>query len=321
MTTPAIYIGIDVAKSHLDVGQRPEGATFQVAYDEAGITALVERLQRLRPALVLLEATGGIEAALIAALVDARLPVVLVNPRQVREFARATGRLAKTDAIDAGVLAQFGEAVKPEVRPLPDEAGRDLHALVQRRRQLVEMLTAERQRLHPATRLVRRRIEKHVRWLEAALADLDGELDDFIKGSPAWREREELYRSAPGVGPVLSAVLLADLPELGSLNRKEIAALVGVAPLNRDSGQFRGRRKVWGGRAHVRTALYMGTLVATRHNPTIRTFYCRLLQAGKPKKVALTACMRKLLTLLNAMAKTSSHWQIMPLRLESQDSC
>jgi transposase len=321
MTNPASYIGIDVAKSALDVNQRPEGLTFQVSNDEAGIAELVARLAASPPALIVLEATGGIETSLVVALLAAELPAVVINPRQVREFARATGRLAKTDAIDAGVLAQFGEAVKPEPRPLPDAAGRELRALVRRRRQLVEMLTAEKNRLPTATRLVRRKLEKHISWLQTAIAELDTELDDFIKASPSWRERDELFRSTPGVGPVLSAVLLSDLPELGSLNRKAIAALVGVAPLNRDSGQFRGKRRVWGGRASVRSTLYMATLVATRHNPTIRLFYARLLRAGKPKKVALTACMRKLLTTLNAMARTSNHWQTMPSSLVAQDSC
>jgi transposase len=321
MTDPAIYIGIDVAKSSFDVAQRPEGTIFHVGNDAAGIADLVERLVTLQPALVVLEATGGLEASLVAALVAAGLPTVVVNPRQVREFARATGRLAKTDAIDAGVLAQFGEAVRPEPRPLPDEAGRELHALVMRRRQLIEMLTAEKNRLRTATKKVRRAIEQHIRWLEAAVADLDHQLDDFIRQSPVWRERDELYRSTPGVGPILSAVLLADLPELGQLNRKAIAALVGVAPLNRDSGQFRGRRKVWGGRAQVRSALYMAALVSTRHNPAIRDFYQRLISTGKPKKVALTACMRKLLTTLNAMARTSTRWQIMAPALAPEDSC
>jgi transposase len=225
MTNPARYIGIDVAKSALDVNQRPEGMTFQVSNDEAGIAELVERLAASQPALIVLEATGGIETSLVAALLAAELPAVVVNPRQVREFARATGQLAKTDAIDAGVLAQFGEAVKPEPRPLPDAAGRELRALVRRRHQLVEMLTAEKNRLRMATRLVRRKLEKHISWLQTAIAELDTELGDFIKASPSWRERDELFRSTPGVGPVLSAVLLSDLPELGSLNRKAIAAL------------------------------------------------------------------------------------------------
>jgi transposase len=320
MTTPAIYVGIDVAKNWLDADGRPQAGRLRVSNDEAGIGGLVEHLLQLQPTLIVLEATGGLEVPVVAALLAVHLPLAVVNPRQVREFARATGRLAKTDAIDAGVLARFGEAVRPEPRALPDENSRELRALIMRRRQLVEMLTAERNRLRTASRAVRRKLEKHISWLQQAIYELDVEVDDRIKGSPAWREREELYRSAPGVGPVLSAVLLSDLPELGQLSRKEIAALVGVAPLNRDSGLFRGKRRVWGGRPHVRSALYMGTLVATRHNPTIRAFYQRLLGAGKPKKVALTACMRKLLTILNAMARGSNRWYI-PSRLAPQDSC
>lgn len=320
MTTPATYVGIDVAKSWLDVAQRPETSNVRVSNDTAGISGLVEELLTVQPALVVMEATGGLEVPLVAALLRAGLPTAVVNPRQVREFARATGRLAKTDAIDAGILAHFAEAVRPAPRPLPDEAGRELRALVMRRRQLVEMLTAERNRLARAG-VIRPEIQEHIRWLEAALHVLEAKLAERVQASPAWQKRESLYLSTPGVGPVLATVLLAELPELGRLNCKEIAALVGVAPLNRDSGLFRGRRKVWGGRVQVRSALYMGALVATRHNPTIRAFYQRLLGAGKPKKVALTACMRKLLTILNAMARSSSHWQIMPSRLALQDSC
>jgi transposase len=229
--------------------------------------------------------------------------------------------LAKTDAIDAQVLAQFGEAVRPEVRPLPDAATQELSALVNRRRQLIEMLTAEKNRLRLATKKVRPNIEAHIRWLEGELLDLEGGLGDVIRSSPVWRERDNLLRSVPGVGPVLSSVLLADLPELGKLSRKEVAALVGVAPLNRDSGLFRGRRQVWGGRSHVRTALYMAALVATRYNPIIKSFYQRLLSGGKPKKVALTACMRKLLTILNAMTRHQTPWQTMDLTLDLKDSC
>lgn len=272
--------------------------------------ALVERLRGVRPALVVLEATGGLQIPAVAALAAAGLRTVVVNPRQVRQFAGATGRLAKTDAIDAQVLAQFGEAVRPEVRPLPDADSQELSALVNRRRQLIEMLTAEKNRLRLAAKKVRPNIEAHIRWLEGELLDLEGGLGDAIRSSPVWRERDNLLRSVPGVGPVLSSVLLAELPELGRLNRKEIAALAGVAPLNRDSGQFRGRRTVWGGRSHVRTALYMATLVASRYNPTIKSFYQRLLSVGKPKKVALTACMRKLLTILNAMMRHQAPWEI-----------
>jgi transposase len=321
MNPTKAYVGIDVAKGWLDVAQRPGGEAWRVTNDERGIADLVARLKALRPTLVLLEATGGMEIPAVAALAAAGLDAVVVNPRQVRQFAGATGRLAKTDAIDAQVLAQFGEAVQPEVRPLPDTATQELAALVARRRQLIEMLTAEKNRLRLATKKVRRNIEAHIRWLEGELLDLDDGLGDVIRSSPVWRERDDLLRSVPGVGPVLSSVLLAHLPELGRLNRKEIAALAGVAPLNRDSGQFRGRRTVWGGRSQVRAALYMAALVATRFNPAIRAFYQRLGAAGKPKKVALTACMRKLLTMLNAMARHQTPWQTMDLTLDLKDSC
>jgi len=309
MSPANVYVGIDVAKDWLDVAQRPGGEAWRVASDETGVAALVERLKGVRPTLVVLEATGGLQIPAVAALAAAGLRTVVVNPRQVRQFAGATGRLAKTDAIDAQVLAQFGEAVRPEVRPLPDAATQELSALVARRRQLIEMLTAEKNRLRLAAEKVRPNIGAHIRWLEGELLDLEGGLGDVIRSSPVWRERDNLLRSVPGVGPVLSSVLLADLPELGKLSRKEVAALVGVAPLNRDSGLFRGRRQVWGGRSHVRTALYMATLVASRHNPAIKSFYQRLLSAGKAKKVALTACMRKLLTILNAMMRHQAPWQ------------
>jgi len=321
MSPANVYVGIDVAKDWLDVAQRPGGEAWRVSSDEKGVAALVERLKGVRPTLVVLEATGGLQIPAVAALAAAGLRTVVVNPRQVRQFAGATGRLAKTDAIDAQVLAQFGEAVRPEVRPLPDAATQELSALVARRRQLIEMLTAEKNRLRLATKKVRPNIEAHIRWLEGELLNLEGGLGDVIRSSPVWRERDNLLRSVPGVGPVLSFVLLADLPELGKLSRKEVAALVGVAPLNRDSGLFRGRRQVWGGRSHVRTALYMAALVATRYNPVIKSFYQRLLSGGKPKKVALTACMRKLLTILNAMTRAQTSWQIPPSPLECQDSC
>jgi len=310
MSPAKVYVGIDVAKDWLDVAQRPGGEAWRVPSDERGVAALVERLKSVRPTLVVLEATGGLQIPAVAALAAAGLRTVVVNPRQVRQFAGATGRLAKTDAIDAQVLAQFGEAVRPEVRPLPGAATQELSALVARRRQLIEMLTAEKNRLRLAAEKVRPNIEAHIRWLEGELLDLEGGLGDVIRSSPVWREQDNLLRSVPGVGPVLSFVLLADLPELGKLSRKEIAALVGVAPLNRDSGQFRGRRQVWGGRSHVRTALYMATLVASRYNPAIKSFYQRLLSVGKPKKVALTACMRKLLTILNAMMRHQAPWEM-----------
>ena len=322
MTPPETYVGIDVAKEQLQVAVRPEGKAWSVSNDPTGVRDLVKRLAASKPALVVLEATAGMEMPVAAALAAAGLPVVAVNPRNAREFARATGRLAKTDIIDAHVLAQFGEAVKPPLRPLPDTATQELNALVTRRHQLVEMLTAERNRLaQAAAKAVRAGIQEHIRWLERRLATIDRDLASAIRQSPVWREKDELLQSAKGVGPVLSATLLTGLPELGTLGRKQIAALVGVAPLNRDSGRYRGKRMVWGGRARVRGTLYMATLVATRFNPAIRPFYQRLLAGGKPKKVALTACMRKLLTILNAMARHETPWQTMDLTLVKQDGC
>jgi transposase len=315
-----VDIGIDVSKGMLDVGVEPGSKTWQTTNDLPGISSLIEQLVALQPATVILEATGGYELPLVGALLAVGLPVSVVNPRQVRDFARATGQLAKTDAIDARVLAQFGEAVRPELRVLPDAATQELAALVARRRQLIEMLTAEKNRLRLAARAVRRDIQQHIRWLERRLSDLDKDLAQQVRSSPSWRERDNLLQSVPGIGPVSSVTLLAQLPELGRLNRKEIAALVGVAPLNWDSGTLRGRRAVWGGRAHVRSALYMATLTATRHNAVIRAFYTRLLATGKPKKVALIACMRKLLVTLNAMMHQNTCWQPdRPLAL--QDSC
>lgn len=310
MNPAPIYVGIDVAKDRLDVAQRPGTEAWWVTNDDRGIADLVARLKALRPTLVVLEATGGVELPLVGALAAVGLPVVVVNPRQTREFARATGRLAKTDAIDAQVLARFAEAVRPALRPLPDAASQQLSGLVARRRQVIEMLTAEKNRLRTAAPAVRDHIKEHILWLERSLSDLDSELGQAIHSSDIWRAQDNLLQSAPGVGPVLSTTLLAELPELGSLNRKEIAALVGVAPLNRDSGTLRGRRTVWGGRSQVRAALYMAALVASRFNPVIRAFYQRLEAAGKPKKVALTACMRKLLTILNAMMRHQAPWQI-----------
>ena len=303
-----VFIGIDVARDRLEVATRPAGESWPIANDAAGIAELVVRLRDLGPALIVLEATGGLELPLLAALGSAGLPVVAVNPRQVRDFAKALGKLAKTDAIDAQVLAHFAEAVRPAVRPLPDAATQALAALVTRRRQLVEMLVAEDNRRRSAPVAIRADIQAHLVWLRKRLKDLDQELGQVLRSTPLWREREDVLRSVPGIGPTVTATLLAELPELGALGRKQIAALVGVAPLNRDSGTLRGKRSVWGGRATVRAALYMATLVATRHNPVIRALYARLLAAGKLKKVALTACMRKLLTLLNAMVKHQTRW-------------
>ena len=308
MEQEAIYVGIDVAKDRVDVALRPSGDVWGVAYGESGVSGLVSRLQALKPSAVVLEATGGLEIPLAAALAAASLPVAVVNPRQVRDFAKATGRLAKTDALDARVLAHFAEAVRPPVRPLPDADTQELHSLTTRRNQVVTMLVAEKNRLGRASRAVGPRIQSHIEWLEQELADLDDDLQKTLRRSPVWREKDNLLRSVPGVGEQLSLTLLAHLPELGALDRKQIAALVGVAPMNRDSGIMRGRRTVSGGRARVRAVLYMGALVASRHNPVIRSFYQRLLAAGKPKKLALTACMRKLLTILNGMAKSGQHW-------------
>lgn len=308
MVEHPVFVGIDVAKATLDVAVAPTAERWTLAYTEREVAGLVTRLTSLHPALVVLEATGGLEGPLVGALATAGLPVVVVNPRQVRDFAKATGTLAKTDALDAAVLAHFAAAVRPTPRPLPDAATQALAALVTRRRQLVGMLTAERNRLAQAPRALRAEIQGHITWLQRRLGRLDEDLNQAIRTSPAWRAQDDLLQSAPGVGPVLARTLLASLPELGTLNRKAIAALVGVAPLNRDSGTFRGRRRVWGGRAAVRAVLYMGTLVAVRHNPVLRAFYQRLRAAGKLPKVALTACMRKLLTILNAMVKHQQRW-------------
>ncbi len=304
------FVGIDVAKATLDLALEPGGEVWSVTNDGAGVQELVSRLVPLAPTLIVLEATGGFEAAVVAAIASAGLPVVVANPRQVRDFAKACGRLAKTDAIDARILARFAERVRPAPRPLPTEAAQLLDALLTRRRQLVEMLTAETNRLGFARGPVRRDISAHIRWLERRLGDVDGELAAAIQASPVWRAKDDLLQSVPGVGRVLSLTLLAELPELGRLSRREIAALVGVAPLNRDSGQRRGKRLVWGGRAPVRAVLYMGALAATRANPVIRGFYERLRTSGKPFKVALTACMRKLLTILNAMVRHDTRWRL-----------
>jgi transposase len=303
------FIGIDVAKAQLEFAGRPSGETGTVANDEDGIHALVERCQALAATLVVCEATGGYEAALVAALATAGLPVVVANPRQVRDFAKATGQLAKTDTIDAQVLALFAERVRPAPRPLPDETAQALDALLTRRRQLVEMLTAERNRLLVARPTVRRDLQQHIRFLERRLREADDDLHTAVKASPAWRVKDDLLQSVPGVGRVVSLTLLAELPELGRLSHKEIAALVGVAPLNRDSGTLRGKRLIYGGRAPVRAVLYMAALVASKCNPVIRAFYQRLRAAGKPAKVALTACMRKLLIILNAIARRGTPWQ------------
>lgn len=305
-----LFVGIDVAKQQLDVHIRPTDESFRLGRDDAGLTELVERLQRLAPVLVVLEATGGYEIAVAAALGSAGLPVAVVNPRQIRHFARATGTLAKTDALDARVIALFAEAIQPAARPLPTAEAQALAERVARRRQLNEMLGAERNR-HQQVRdpRLQRRIATHIRWLTQALADLEADLDDIIRSSPLWRETDNLLQSVPGIGDVTAYTLIADLPELGRLDRRKIAALVGIAPINRDSGTLRGRRMIAGGRPMVRCVLYMATLTAVRFNPVIAHFYQRLVAAGRPKKVALTAAMRKLLTILNAILRDQRPWQ------------
>jgi len=303
------FMGIDVAKAQLDIAVRPSGERWAVPNNTDGVATLVEQGQALHPTLIVLEAPGGLERAATAALATAGLPVVVVNPRQARDFARATGQLAKTDALDARALAHFADVIRPTPRPLPDAQTQELRALLGRRQQLIVMRTAEQNRLAGTSGRLQTDIEAHITWLNERLATLDDDIETLLRASPLWRENDDLLQSAPGIGPVCARTLLLELPELGTLNRRQIAALVGVAPLNRDSGTLRGRRTIWGGRAHVRTVLYMGTLVATRYNPRIKAFYERLLAAGKVKKVALTACMHKFLTILNARLKHRTPWQ------------
>ena len=311
MEQEATYVGIDVAKAQVDVAVRPTDERWQVSHDDAGIRQLISKLKTLEPVMVLLEASGGLELPLVAALAAEAVPVVVVNPRQVRDFARATGKLAKTDSLDAAAIAHFAEAVRPPVRPLRDAETQALNSLAARRHQVMTMLVSEKNRLGTATVAVRPRIEAHIAWLERELDDLDKRLRQTLRQSPVWREKDDLLRTVPGVGEQLSLTLLAYLPELGTMDRRQVAALVGVAPYNRDSGTLRGKRTVWGGRARVRAAVYMGALVASRYNPVIRDFYQRPTAAGKPKKLALTACMRKLLVILNSMLKHRSPWHDM----------
>ena len=306
-------IGIDVSKSELAIAVYPTGEAWTSETTPVALDVLVTRLAALRPALLVLEATGGYETPIAAACAGAALPVAVVNPRQVRAFAHAVGRTAKTDAIDATLLALFGARVQPEPRPLPDAATQALAALVSRRRQLLDMLSAEQRRLAQATATpVRRDLRTHIRWLERRLADVDADLTARIQHSPLWRVQDNLLQSVPGIGPATARTLLAELPELGHLDRRSIAALVGVAPFNRDSGRWRGQRTIWGGRASVRASLYMAALVAARHNPPLRAFYRRLRAAGKAPKVALVAVMRKLLTIVNAMVRHQQPWKPTP---------
>src|SRR5262245_58259125 len=308
MPISKVFIGVDVSKERLDCFCRPTGIALGIDNTSSGIAALVQWVEAQDPQLIVLESTGGLERSLVEALVIAQLPVVVVNPRQVRDFARATGELAKTDRIDAAVIAHFGEAVNPEARPLPDHLTQQLDAMMTRRRQLVQMLAAERNHLVSAPTKVKNYVKEHILHLEQLIRKLDQDIDQMITNSPIWKTKENLLQSVKGVGPVMSRTLLAELPELGRLSRQEISKLVGVAPLNNDSGKYKGKRSCWGGRASVRGPLYMATLSATRYNPVIKEFYQRLLAKGKIKKVAIVACMRKMLIILNAMIKNNKPW-------------
>jgi transposase len=309
MNTQDCFIGLDVSKDTLEVAVRPTEERKTFANQEDSLSLLIDFVKPFSPRLIVLEATGGLEKAAVCALAVAGLPVVVVNPRQVRDFAKAKGILAKTDKMDAGVIAQFGEAIRPEIRPLKTEEAQKLDALLSRRRQISQMITAEKNRLQAAPVWTRKDIQSHIAWMQKALDQFNQDLDRMVKESSIWRAKDEILQSVKGVGPVLSVTLISQLPELGTLQGKKIAALVGVAPLNRDSGKFRGRRTIWGGRAEVRSVLLMATRIAIRFNPVIRAFFERLKKAGKIRKVAETACMRKLLTILNAMMKNNTRWQ------------
>lgn len=307
-----LYVGIDISKDRLDLAVHSRHEVRSFANTAMGIKKVVRFVKNLGSVLVVMEATGGYEISLAAALGDAGIPTAIVNPRQTRDYARSTGKLAKTDAIDARILAAFAAAVRPEPRTLADVQTLELREILARRSELSEMITAEKNRLHHARGVVREHIVAHLAWLTKSLAEMESELRRFIKQSPLWREEDNLLKSVPGIGFVTASTLIASLPELGKLDRRQIAALVGVAPFNRDSGKMRGKRSCWGGRANVRTALYMPAVVATRFNPVIKRLYQRLLAAGKLKKVAITACMRKLLTIVNAMIKHHTTWHSVP---------
>jgi len=304
-----VFVGLDVSKQHLDVAVRPHNRHFVTPNNDLGIKQLVKRLAALKPQLIVLEASGGYEFLVTAALAEVQLPVALVNPQAVRKFAGASGKLAKTDKIDAQVLAHFAEALRPEPRPLPDQAHQVLKAALQRRQQVVKMIGQEENRLEKTfIPTVRRDIQAHLTWLRQRLTALNRDLDDQIRQSPLWQDRDRLFQSVPGIGPLVSRAVIAQMPEIGTLPGKKAAALVGVAPYNRDSGRFRGKRMIRGGRSYLRRMLYIAAVVASRFNPVIRAFYQRLVAAGKPKKVALTACMRKLVLILNAMVKHNQPW-------------
>jgi transposase len=304
------FVGIDVAKAQLDVHLLPSGRAVTVPNTQSGFDEVLALLEGFTIERIIIEATGKLEAPLAAALHAGGLPVAVVNPRQVRDFAKATGELAKTDRIDARILAEFARSVRIELRSLKDDQSRELSELISRRRQLVQMIAAEKNRLERASGRARTDIKTHIAWLEKRLRRIDDDLQGAVEKSPLWREREELFRSVPGAGPVLAQTLLFELPEIGQLSHRAIAKLVGVAPLNRDSGTLRGRRTTWGGRRHVRCVLYMATVAAVRWNPVIHAYFARLRAAGKPAKVALVACMRKLLTILNAMARSGARWHV-----------
>jgi transposase len=308
LKAPLMFVGIDVCKAELEVAIRPTTQSWSVANDQVGITALIKRFKKLRPELIVLESTGGLERQLITALIGAKIPVVMVNPRQVRDFAKSSGQLAKTDRIDAAILAHYAEVFRPQPRPFPDELTLELRALTARRRQVIDMIVAEKNRLATACRAIQKRITAHIAYLERELGEADRDLDRFIENNPLWKENQQILCSTPSIGPVSSRTLIAELPELGTLGRKQISALVGLAPFPRDSGTLRGRRTIWGGRASVRTALFMATLSATRFNPVIAAFYKRLKAKGKLPKVCLVACMHKLLIILNAMLKNKVPW-------------
>jgi transposase len=314
-----MYVGIDVSKAFLDVACLPDGSSIRITHDEAGMSGLVERLSQERPSLVVLEATGGLETQLASRLAAVGLAVAVVNPRQVRDYAKACGRLAKTDRIDALVLAAFARAIRPQARPLKDEETMELGAVLARRRQLIEMRMQEKLRLDRASLVQRASLKEHIVWLDERVRHLDIDLTHRLRSSSAWRDKDDLLKAIPGIGPVTRVTLMALLPELGRLDRRQIAALAGVAPFNRDSGQHRGERMIWGGRAQVRQALYMAAVSAMRFNPVIKAFYLRLRANGKPSKVALTACMRKLLTICNAMLKHNTPWS--PGLLDVKHSC
>jgi transposase len=309
MGTQDVFVGIDVSKENLEVCLWPSEERMGFAQSEDGWALMSEFIQSFSPRLVVLEATGGLERGAVTALAVKGLPVVVVNPRQVRHFAISKGILAKTDKIDARVIAQFAESIRPEIRPLKDLEAQELDSLVTRRRQIVQMLVAEKNRLHSAPGWTRKDIGMHIEWMEKRLEKIEKDMDRMIQKSPVWRVKGEILRSMKGVGPGLCRTVLSDLPELGTLKRQKIAVLVGVAPLNRDSGKFRGRRTIWGGRAEIRSVLYMATVAAIRWNPVIRAFHERLVKRGKAPKVAIVACMRKLLSILNAMIKNQTHWQ------------